>query len=123
MNLSFGFPEFSPETALARRTGVEAAVDRFRQWRTQTNSPVREIRRQPARPAICQPMPESIDPRLQREAVVAGERLLQRPELAGQRPRAAMQRPQVLLQPLAPQRPRGGAGHANLAADPLQPAL
>jgi DEAD/DEAH box helicase domain-containing protein len=64
MNLSFGFPEFSPETALARRSGVAAAVDRFREWRSQKNTPIREIWRQQARPAVCLPMPEAVDHRL-----------------------------------------------------------
>ena len=64
MNLSFDFQEFSPENALARPTGVENAVARFRQWRADADSPVREIRRQAARAAEWAPVPETVDGRL-----------------------------------------------------------
>ncbi|MCW5980308.1 MAG: DEAD/DEAH box helicase [Bryobacteraceae bacterium] len=65
MNLSFGFPEFSPETALARRRDLEGTLARFREWGAEANSPIREIWRQPERPPMYAPLPESIDPRLQ----------------------------------------------------------
>ena len=63
-NLSFGFPDFSPEKALARRADLEGAVARLRERCADPNSPIREIRHQPARPAQCVPMPASVDARL-----------------------------------------------------------
>jgi DEAD/DEAH box helicase domain-containing protein len=64
MNLSFDFSDFAPETALARRGGLEKALARFREWHAAPDSPVREIRRQPARAAEYVPVPESVDARL-----------------------------------------------------------
>ena len=46
MNLTLGFPEFDPETALARRAGLEAAVVRFQQWMAEPDSPIHSVRRQ-----------------------------------------------------------------------------
>ncbi len=64
MNLSFGFPEFSPEQALSSRGDLEGALTRLRQWKADPGSPIREIRRQPPRPAECVPLPETVDARL-----------------------------------------------------------
>jgi len=63
-NLSLGFPEFDPEIALRRRAGVEAAVARFEQWMSETDSPVRSVRREPARPGEFVPVPDSLAPTL-----------------------------------------------------------
>ena len=75
-NLTFGFSEFSPETALARRGDLEGALARLREWRAAADSPVREIRHQPARPAEYAPLPDALDPRLRGALARAGiERL------------------------------------------------
>ncbi len=75
-NLTFGFSEFSPETALARRGDLEGALARLREWRAAADSPVREIRHQPARPAEYAPLPDALDPRLRSALARAGiERL------------------------------------------------
>ncbi len=63
-NLSLGFPEFDPETALARRAGLEAAVARFREWMAEPESPIRSLRHEPARPGEFAPVPESLHPAL-----------------------------------------------------------
>ena len=63
-NLSFGFTEFSPKKALTRHGGLEAAVARLRERCANPDSPIREIRHEPAREARCAPLPESVDPRL-----------------------------------------------------------
>jgi DEAD/DEAH box helicase domain-containing protein len=63
-NLSFGFSESSPDKALARRSDLEGAMARLREWRAAPDSPVREIRHQPEKPAQYAPLPESVDPRL-----------------------------------------------------------
>ncbi len=63
-NLSLGFPEFDPETALTRRAGVEAAVARFEQWMKESDSPVRSVRRQPPKPGEFVPAPETLEPAL-----------------------------------------------------------
>ncbi len=60
MNLTLGFPEFSPETGLRRRTGIESAVARFEQWMTDPESPVRAVRRQPARSGEFEMVPEPV---------------------------------------------------------------
>jgi DEAD/DEAH box helicase domain-containing protein len=63
-NFSLGFPEFDPETALARRAGIEAAVTRFEQWMGEPDSPVRSVRRQPPRLGEYEPLPETLEPAL-----------------------------------------------------------
>ena len=63
-NLSLGFPEFDPETALARRAGLEAAVARFQEWMAEPESPIRSLRHEPARPGEFAPVPESLHPAL-----------------------------------------------------------
>jgi DEAD/DEAH box helicase domain-containing protein len=69
-NLSLGFPEFSPEHALARPAGLEAALARFQALHLDPNSPVRAIHHQPARPGDYAPVPGEVDPRV-REALRA----------------------------------------------------
>ncbi|MGA2185438.1 MAG: DEAD/DEAH box helicase [Bryobacteraceae bacterium] len=58
MNLSLGLTELAP------RGGLEASVARFEQWMTVPDSPIRAIRRQPAREAAYAGMPEELDPTL-----------------------------------------------------------
>ena len=54
MNLSLSFP-------LADHSGgLEAALERFEQWQSQPDSPVRAIRHQPAREGEYAPLPEAI---------------------------------------------------------------
>src|SRR5579872_1255488 len=69
MNLSLGFPSEPADIerhALARRGGVEASIARFEQWMSQPDSPVRAIRRQPARPGEYVDIPESVHQTLRR---------------------------------------------------------
>ena len=66
MNLTLGFPEFDPETALARRAGLEAAVVRFEQWMAEPDSPIRSVRRQPASPGEFAPIPDTLNPALRK---------------------------------------------------------
>ncbi len=78
MNLTFGFADFSPEKALAKRRDLEGAVARLREWEADPESPVREIRHQAARPAKCVPVPEEMDPRLGEALAGAGIKELYR---------------------------------------------
>ena len=55
MNLSLGLTELAP------RGGLEASVARFEQWMAMPDSPIRAIRRQPAREAAHAGMPEGLD--------------------------------------------------------------
>ncbi len=75
-NLSFGFPDFSPERSLARRTDLDAVLARLREWHAAPDSPIREIRHQPARAAETLPMPSSVDERLRAALERSGIRQL-----------------------------------------------
>ncbi len=68
MNLTLGFPNDHPveQHSLARRGGIEAAVARFEQWMSDPDSPVRAIRRQPARAGEYLDIPEAVHPTLRR---------------------------------------------------------
>ncbi len=59
-NLSLGFPEPAAERIVARSTGLEGVVERFEGWMQQPDSPVRAIRRIPAREAEFIDIPASI---------------------------------------------------------------
>ncbi len=72
MNLSFGFGEAHEEKAVTRTGDVESAVARFREWRAKPDSPIRDIRHQPARPAECVPFPDTVDERLRGALVARG---------------------------------------------------
>lgn len=61
-NLALGFPEFAAEQELQHRSDLELSVRRFEERMTDPNSPVRAIRRQPARPAETEPFPDSLAP-------------------------------------------------------------
>jgi DEAD/DEAH box helicase domain-containing protein len=72
-NLSLGFPipeELPPGLpatahALARRGGLEGAIQRFEQRLSDPDSPVRCIRREPARPGEFAALPDRLQPPLQ----------------------------------------------------------
>jgi len=62
MNLTLGFPEPAQERMLAKRTGLAGAIARFEEWMANPDSPVRAIRRQPARAGDFVDFPESLAP-------------------------------------------------------------
>ena len=63
MNLTLGFPD-SGGFGLARPSGLESALVRFREWMAAPESPVRAIHHRPAAEARCAPFPPALDPRL-----------------------------------------------------------
>jgi DEAD/DEAH box helicase domain-containing protein len=69
-NLTLGFPEFSPESGLARPTGLEGTLARFQAWSADYDSPIRAIHHQPARPGEYARFPEGVEDRL-RQALQA----------------------------------------------------
>ena len=71
-NLSLGFPEPQQERLIARRDGLEGAVTRFERWMEQPDSPVRAVRRIPAREAEFIDLPSDI-PNPIRNALGRGE--------------------------------------------------
>ncbi|MCU1336030.1 MAG: box helicase domain protein [Bryobacterales bacterium] len=76
MNLTLGFPEPARERILARQSGLSGAIERFQQWMADPESPVRAVRRQPARPGEFAEFPETLAPSLQKALVTRGiERL------------------------------------------------
>jgi DEAD/DEAH box helicase domain-containing protein len=62
--LSLGFDSLDSTLSLSPRRDVENAVARFRELMRNPNSPIREIRHQPARQAEYAALPEAIDARL-----------------------------------------------------------
>jgi DEAD/DEAH box helicase domain-containing protein len=60
VNLSLGFPELPAHRAKSERAGLEAALTRFRELMAHPESPIRAIRRQPAREAEYAAMPDAI---------------------------------------------------------------
>src|SRR5580658_6011854 len=62
MNLTLGWEDSPPNSSLLPSGGVETAVARFEEWMRDDGSPVRAIRRQPARAAQYAPMPEAVSP-------------------------------------------------------------
>ncbi len=63
MNLTLGFPEFE-EQALARPVDLAGVVADFERAMQRADSPIRAIRRQPAREALLAPIPENVHPSL-----------------------------------------------------------
>ena len=59
-SFALGFPEFSKEQSLARRPDLTAAIARFEKWMDDTNSPVRAVRKIPARAAVTADIPQSV---------------------------------------------------------------
>ncbi len=80
MNLTLGFPEPSGllenERILARRTGLAGAIARFEEWMADPDSPVRAIRRQPAKPGVFAGFPAALAPSLKQSLIVRGIRQL-----------------------------------------------
>src|SRR6185312_4878826 len=72
MNLSLGFPEPAKERILARQSGLSGAIERFEQWMSDPDSPVRAVRRQAARPGEFIEFPETLAPALQQALVSRG---------------------------------------------------
>jgi DEAD/DEAH box helicase domain-containing protein len=72
MNLTLGFPEPAQERILARQSGLSGAIERFQQWMADPDSPVRAVRRQPARPGEFAEFPETLAPVLQRVLIARG---------------------------------------------------
>lgn len=50
MNLTLGFPDPEQENSLTRRAGFEVMLRRLEEWMAQTDSPIRAIRHEPAKP-------------------------------------------------------------------------
>ena len=75
MNLSLGFPDPAQEKAFARRSGLDGAVARFERLLSDPDSPIRAIRRQPARDAEFAPLPSGLAPEV---AAVLGLRGIER---------------------------------------------
>ena len=71
-NLTLGFPEFSPETGLARAAGLEATLARFQAWRADDHSPIRAIHHLPARPGEYAPFPEGVEDQLRQALLEQG---------------------------------------------------
>ncbi|HYP05108.1 MAG TPA: DEAD/DEAH box helicase, partial [Bryobacteraceae bacterium] len=59
-SFALGFPEFAEQQALAHAPDVTAAVVRFERSMEDPNSPVRAVRRVPARAAVTAPMPDAV---------------------------------------------------------------
>lgn len=59
-NLTLGFPEPQQERLLAKRSGLEGAIARYERWMDDPNSPVRAVRRIPAREAEFVELPASV---------------------------------------------------------------
>ena len=74
MNLTLGFPEpeNDPGLALRRHSGLEGAVNRFREWMAKPDSPVRSIQHQPARDGEFSAIPDSVAPALAASYVARG---------------------------------------------------
>jgi DEAD/DEAH box helicase domain-containing protein len=72
MNLTLGFPEPAQERILARQSGLSGAIERFQQWMADPDSPVRAVRRQPAKPGEFAEFPEALAPALQKALVTRG---------------------------------------------------
>jgi DEAD/DEAH box helicase domain-containing protein len=80
MNLPLGFlgslPEPAQDRILAKRTGLDGAIARFEEWMANPDSPVRAIRRQPARPGVFVDFPEALAPELRQALIARGVRQL-----------------------------------------------
>jgi DEAD/DEAH box helicase domain-containing protein len=70
--LALSFPDFAETQALTHRPDLETAIRRFEDWMARADSPVRAIRRQAARPAETERLPEGLDPALQSALIRRG---------------------------------------------------
>ena len=66
MQLSLGVAPASDlaekdERVLARRTGLAGAIQRFEEWMADPESPVRAVRRQPAKAGVFADFPETLE--------------------------------------------------------------
>jgi DEAD/DEAH box helicase domain-containing protein len=64
------------DRTLARRTGLAGAIARFEEWMADPESPVRAIRRQPAKPGVFAEFPAALPPPLKQSLVSRGIRQL-----------------------------------------------
>ena len=64
MNLTLDLGDLA-NTALQPAGAIETAVAKLQEWMKQDGSPIRAIRREPAREARYLPMPDSLNTRLQ----------------------------------------------------------
>lgn len=71
MNLSLGFPE-SQQLSLRRSAAVDAVVTRFETWQRAPGSPVRAIRKEPAREGDFRAIPEAVSPVLSQVLAARG---------------------------------------------------
>jgi ATP-dependent helicase YprA (DUF1998 family) len=76
MNLTLSFPEPARERTLARQTGLEGAIAQFEKWAADPDSPVRALRRQPARPGEFADFPTSLAEPLKQALISRGIRQL-----------------------------------------------
>ena len=60
------------DRTLARRTGLAGAIARFEEWMADPESPVRAIRRQPAKPGVFAEFPETLTAQLKKSLVSRG---------------------------------------------------
>jgi DEAD/DEAH box helicase domain-containing protein len=63
-SFALGFPEFVEQQALAHSPDLTAALVRFEQWMDDPNSPVRAVKKIPARAAVTAPIPQIVAPEL-----------------------------------------------------------
>src|SRR5450759_2508677 len=61
MNLTLGFPDPEQENSLTRRAGFEVMLRRLEEWMAQTDSPIRAIRHEPAKPGEFADVPVAVD--------------------------------------------------------------
>ncbi len=60
------------DRTLARRTGLAGAIARFEEWMADPESPVRAIRRQPAKAGVFAEFPETLAPQLKKSLISRG---------------------------------------------------
>ena len=72
MNLTLSFPEPVRARTLARQTGLQGAIERFQEWMSNPESPVRAIRHQAAKPGEFAEVPEFLAPALRQALTTRG---------------------------------------------------
>ncbi len=65
-------PNERTERTLARRSGISGAIARFEEWMADADSPVRAIRRQPARDGAFSDFPDALAPALKQSLASRG---------------------------------------------------
>ena len=71
-NLTLSFPEPARQRTLARHSGLEGAIEQFEKWAADPDSPVRALRRQPAREGEFAAFPSSLAEPLKRSLEARG---------------------------------------------------